>query len=241
MSGERHIVLKQQRDLSRIVEDSLGLCSQHGWRLLAIAAVLIPLNLAEVGVLESIDDPEAAFVQLVLAPLDLVVSILVSAALVAGLVDVDAGGKAGFTQAYSQALEHLWILLAASLRAFFHVFLFAITIIGIPWAIQRIVRWLFVVQAVMLDGTTGKEALSQSANAVEGSWWRALGISALVGVMVGVTPLVLTVPLSFASTLLSGTIGTFLNVLLFPFGVAAATLLYLDLKTRKESHALSPP
>jgi hypothetical protein len=53
----------------------------------------------------------------------------------------------------------------------------AVTVIGIPWALRILVRWVFGTHAVVLNNLTAKEAISESCRLVEGRWWRI----ALVG------------------------------------------------------------
>ncbi|HLF76857.1 MAG TPA: hypothetical protein VJB57_05145 [Dehalococcoidia bacterium] len=48
----------------------------------------------------------------------------------------------------------------------------AITILGLPWAISRATRWIFTLQAVVLDDQTNQTALNHSALLVVNlGWW----------------------------------------------------------------------
>ena len=162
-------------------------------------------------------------------------NLLAGAAIVIALANIDQGGEPKFSDIYDAAFERVWTLFGAILRAAGIALLFAITIIGIPWAIQRMVRWLFIEQAVILDGVTASEALGRSAAAVEGRWWRTLGVALVIGFVSAVPAFIVAVALTLAHPLVSGTVTSFVNALLLPFAVAAMTLLYFDLQVRKES------
>ena len=226
--------LRQQRDLDRIIRDAINLYRDNAGPFLSIAAVVIPLGIAAAALQARFDDPVAE--SLVLLPVNLLqvaVNLLVAAALIAALGRIDSGQPAEFSHAYDVAFERFWTLAGAVLRVVFHVLLFAITIVGIPWAIQRLVRWVFAEQAVILDGRTAEEALSHSAAAVSGYWWRTLGISIVVALLAGI-PFIISVPFSLAPVLISGTVSAILTAGVLPFSITAMTLLYFDLKLRHE-------
>ncbi len=236
--NEQRVVLRQQRDLGQIIGDAMGLYTQNFWPLFSIAAAVIPLGIASAALQAAIDDSAAmALVLLALVVLQAAVNLLAGAALIAALGDIDAGRPPEFSRAYDVAFERFWTLVGAILRAAFHILLFAITIIGIPWAIQRAVRWLFVEQAVILDGTSARAALSYSADAVAGRWWRTLGIAIVIGIIGTVPASIIAGVFVFAPILVSGTVNAIVNAALLPFAVTAMTLLYCDLKVRKESDA----
>ena len=52
----------------------------------------------------------------------------------------------------------------------------AITIIGIPFVIYLGVRWGFYAQAVLIEETSATNALKRSRELVRGVWWRVFGI-----------------------------------------------------------------
>jgi hypothetical protein len=236
--NEQRVALRQQRDLGQIIGDAMGLYTQNFWPLFSIAAAVIPLGIASAALQTAIDDSAAmALVLLALVVLQAAVNLLAGAALIAALGDIDAGRPPEFSRAYDVAFERFWTLVGAILRAAFHILLFAITIIGIPWAIQRLVRWLFIEQAVILDQTSARAALSYSADAVAGRWWRTLGIAIVIGIIGTVPASIIAGVFVFAPILVSGTVNAIVNAALLPFAVTAMTLLYCDLKVRKESDA----
>jgi hypothetical protein len=107
-----------------------------------------------------------------------------------------------------------------------------LTVIGIPWAIQRLIRYQFASQVVMLEGTGGASALDRSSDLVRGRWWHtALFVTCVAaviggfGLVVGLLMLVLFTGLPLWSL---AVIMTLTNVLVMPLGAIAVTLLYGD-------------
>ncbi len=112
---------------------------------------------------------------------------------------------------------------------------------GIPWLFFILVAWYFQTEAIMIEGRRNLDALSRSYQLVKGSWWRVFGIGALfVMVMIGFF-VVAAIPVVIVS-IASQSVGTVLfgvaTVLITPFMVIGGTLLYLDLRVRKESYTL---
>ena len=259
MSVER-VALRQQRDLGQIIETAFSLYFQNFWRFFSIAAVLIPFGILTsvlIVLLPALADPAdeeelartLVIVLAVLLPIALLQAIaqwLASLAIMAAVADLDAERAPelshamrqrgpDFSRAYGVVFTRLWTLVGASLRAGFHIFLFSITIIGIPWAIQRLVRWLFIHQAVIFDGTSARAALSYSADAVAGRWWRTLGMAIILWIIVQVPASVIGGFVGFAPVLIAGTASAVVTAAILPIGVIAMTLLYLDLKARRET------
>lgn len=239
MTGQR-VSLRQRRDLSQIIQGALNVYGQNLGPFLRIAAVVIPLSIAT-GIFQTTVDNEAIGIPLVaaLGVGQLAVTILASAALIAALDDVDQGRPPDFTRAYDIATERFWVIVRAVLRSLLIVLLLMVTIIGIPWAIQRAIRWVFLEQAIILDGTNARDALGKSAEAVSGSWWRTFGIWVLISLLTAVPTGLVAALFTFTPIAIASTANAALTALVLPFGVAAATLLYFDLQSRKEPHDLA--
>ena len=240
--NEERIVLRQRRDLSEIIQAALHLYQRNFAALFVIAAVVVPLGIAgatlapdpvDFGETYEVDGELLAFLGITL--LQLPVILIAAAAIVTALTLIDRGGEPTFSDTFDAAFERFWTLLGAFLRAIAIVLLLAITVIGLPWAIQRVIRWLFIGQAVVLDNAAPSAALSQSALAVHGRWWRTLGAALVILIIVRVPGFIVAGVLIFAPVFVSGSVNSFMNALLLPFGVIALTLLYLDLQVRKES------
>ena len=117
------------------------------------------------------------------------------------------------------------------------------TIIGIPLSFYLLVRWYFSAQAIMLEGKRGpRQALGRSHQLTRGSWWRLFGIGIVFIILLMVTGSVAIIPGSIAS-IFSSAVGIVLIALgqsvVLPIGYIGATLVYFDLRARKEGYSLA--
>ena len=110
------------------------------------------------------------------------------------------------------------------------------------------IKFLFIPQSVVLDGTQAVGSLMRSYGLTSGYWWRTLGIyifiSFVVGIIVGLlgqTVTVLDLALrqveqipKYAVVSLGAAIDTALALFLNPIISIATTLMYYDLRIRKE-------
>jgi hypothetical protein len=125
-------------------------------------------------------------------------------------------------------------------------------LLGIPlfflWLYLSI-NWAFVSQAVVLENTTALGALRRSWGLVKGSFWRVLLMLFLVGIFVYIITAVPTFTVQFASMTLLGVssiipalvnsvISTVISTLIEPLQFAILTVLYYDLRIRKEGFDL---
>ena len=84
----------------------------------------------------------AAF--LVSIPILFVLQVLVSGGAVEYLDETDKGNEIAPAEALDRAQDNLGALIGATLRAYVIVLLIGCTLIGIPWAIARAIRWVFL-------------------------------------------------------------------------------------------------
>src|SRR2546421_7809695 len=99
--------------------------------------------------------------------------------------------------------------------------------------IYLVIRWLFVAQTVMIEDRRNWSALDASAAMVRGRWWRTLGIILVVG-LIELGPIVLASFTNLAPPLVEAITTSVVAAIVLPFGTAAQTLLFYDLKARKE-------
>ena len=135
--------------------------------------------------------------------------------------------------AYSFAVEGFGAILGASLLAGLGVVLMAITIIGIPSAIFFLVRWSFGYQTAHLERCGYRAPLARSSDLVKGNWWCVIGIILLIGILVGIADGVATGILGlmpYAGPLMLVVVA----VLFAPVIILAETLLYHDLRVRRD-------
>lgn len=121
---------------------------------------------------------------------------------------------------------YLWTLLRGGVV----IILLAITVIGIPFSINRFVRWMLGPQISVLNDIRGKTALDESAAAVRGHWWQAAATGAVLtflaatpGVIVG---LLLMIAVRFPVDA-ANSVSSLVYAVARPFAIAGLTLLYL--------------
>lgn len=159
--------------------------------------------------------------------------LVIAPAVVLTVDDIAAGRQPGVRRAFRRSLGRFWDLVRTLVRGFVVVFLLTITLIGIPWAVNRSVRWMFGSQATMLAGLHGKTALDDSAAAVRGRWWQAAVngatlafIGAAPGVIVALVLLILLrVPIDAATS-----VSSLVYAVAQPFAIAGLTVLFLTWK-----------
>jgi hypothetical protein len=162
------IQLRQRRDLGLIIDATLKIYSQNFAALFSLAALVMPLSIAAAIFQERLDNETGIAVAAGINLAQAVVGVLAGSAIIVAISDLDEGRPADFGRSLDAAFARFGTLIMAILRTAFHVLLFAITIVGVPWAIQRTIRWVFVQQTVMIEGARWDEALGQSAHVVIG-------------------------------------------------------------------------
>ena len=181
----------------------------------------------------------------VLTVLGLLVSFVAAGAMVHATARHVLGKEWDIGSAYTRALERVVSLLVASLAYFLAIvgaLILSVVLIGIPLLFFILVVWYFHVQAIMIEGRRNLDALSRSYELVKGNWWRVFGIGALfVAVMVGFFVVAL-IPIVIASLSGNQSVGIVLfgvaAVLATPFMIIGGTVVYLDLRVRKENYTL---
>lgn len=235
--------LRQPMAVGRIIDRSLHIYRAYFPTFFVIACVSIPLNLLA-GVLpgdlfpgsnNASQDVRDGLALAAMVVSQAFVNYLATAAIAVSVADVDAGRAVDFGQAYDAVFGRLGALVLAGLRVFVPFLLLSATVVGVPVAIWLVVRWSFVEQVVMIEGTRGTEAPARSAQLVAGNWWRVAGIWLLLGLL-GIMPQVIIAPLASASPVLLSALATaFAAALALPFVAIGQTLLYFDLTARKEA------
>ena len=115
------------------------------------------------------------------------------------------------------------------------------TIIGTVAFFYILVSRFFFPQAIMLEGRGPLEALSRSRELVRGSWWRIFGVGIVFVIILLILNIVAGIPGSIASAA-SGQVGGILLIIgqsiVMPLGFIGASLVYFDLRIRKEGYTL---
>ncbi|WP_026370169.1 glycerophosphoryl diester phosphodiesterase membrane domain-containing protein [Kallotenue papyrolyticum] len=110
-------------------------------------------------------------------------------------------------------------------------------------------RLLFTSQAVMVEGVGAIDSLRRSWQLTAGFFWRVLGLLLLITLitwLISVVPaLIIVTPITLllqdqpeVQFLISAVVSTLLNVVVLPFTMIAYTLIYFDLRVRKEGFDL---
>jgi hypothetical protein len=179
-----------------------------------------------------------------LALADLVESIArpIAMAVVAAIVIVfvrqlATGEGAGFRAAWRGMSERFWRVVGAQLLATLGVILMALTVVGIPFALWKLVGWAFAQQEVLFTDKSIRESLRGSSELVRGRWWRAVRVVVFLTLLSAVTGPVLTLALIFTPLpfLVINLLGALIFALMIPYVALGETLLYFDLQARSET------
>jgi len=171
------------------------------------------------------------------------------------VTDVALGRPATIGSVLRETLARYWLLLGLiGLGILFFIVWFIAEIIGfvllvLPGlavfcaAVYLGVRWSLTVAAMMAEDIGPIRGLQRSWNLVTGSWWRTLGILLIVTIMqliitYGLFILFGVIAALFATGDFQAALvqvgGTLLSALVSPITTIAITLLYFDLRVRKE-------
>src|SRR6202162_1606223 len=121
----------------------------------------------------------------------------------------------------------------------------AIAIVTIPVVIWVLIRWSVAIPALFAEGVGPVNALGRSWNLVRDNWWRTLGILFIVGIMVSLIQTALAALFGGVTAVLPGMSETtragllarvprIVDALVGAIQPIAITMLYLDLRVRKE-------
>lgn len=190
----------------------------------------------------------------------LVIYNLVTAALARAISNRYLGEPVSIGGAYRSILGRFWSLLGAVLLlVLVNAALIALPmllsvaadcvgaialVVALPLLVWIDIRLAFITQAVVLDGRPARGALVRSWHLVKGHGWRTLGVVLLLALF---SLLIVTGPSYVATfgmqvldaslplqTVVSGVLSTVLATLYTPIRLTGMTLLYYDLRIRKE-------
>jgi hypothetical protein len=100
------------------------------------------------------------------------------------------------------------------------------------------VRLAVSIEALVVEGRRGTEAMGRSWSLVGGHWWHAFFTLVVAALLVGVVNAVITVPFSATNWFVQAVAAAVATVVTLPYGVLVGVLLYLDLRARKERLSL---
>jgi ABC-type multidrug transport system fused ATPase/permease subunit len=237
--------LRARRAFGQIVRAARQLYGRHWLTMLAIAAIAVPVIGGTQYVIELVSSISRG-TQAVGDLLDQLVrpaaTAIVSGVVIAFVRSLVTVGRAGFTDSWKGMTQRFWRVVGSSLLATILILLMALTVIGIPFAIWKLVGWAFAQQEVLFEDKSIRESLKASSELVRGRWWRAMRVIVLFYLIGVVTGPILTFALIFTSLplVVINLIGSLIYALLIPYKALGETLLFFDLQTRAATEPARP-
>ena len=100
------------------------------------------------------------------------------------------------------------------------------------------IRLCVSIEALVVEGRRGTEAMGRSWGLVGGHWWHAFGTVVVGGLLTGIVNAVITAPFNSTGWFVQAIAAAVATVITMPYGVLVGVLLYLDLRARKEQLTL---
>ena len=242
--------VRMRRQGGQIFRATTRIYVEHLPMFAAAGAIFVPVYLVAAGVqwvlfhitsvapliaLDGRHGAATAFLAILIGGVGgLFASVIATAAVAVILNEIDAGRRILAGQAYRRVFRRLRPLARGMATEILMVVLLTITVVGIPFAVHRFIRWSLFAQASMLDDVSATESLRLSSLLVRGRWWRTFGFTLLVDVLV-----VLSGPLLGVGLLLTDHSLNFINLaaslvyaFTVPFAAIQLTLYYFDLEAR---------
>jgi len=236
------------RRIGEILSAALQLYRRHWRTLMAIAAVVVvPLTLLQYGIGHWVrshgqqlhDQAEvstsfwaAASASLLAALVGLLLYQVLTGAITRTIATEVAGQDLGVEQSYRFGFARLGPILVVSILVGLATLLGLIVFI-IP-GIYIGVRLAVSIQALVVEGKRGTEAMRRSWDLVGGHWWHAAFTLLVAALITGVVNAVITAPFSAGAWFIQGVAAAVATIVTLPFGALVGVLLYVDLRARKE-------
>jgi len=120
--------------------------------------------------------------------------------------------------------------------------LFSLILVGVLLLSYFSVAWMFCSQVIVAEGHAPVRALQRSRDLMRGSWWRVSGILSvlvlvLFAILAGIEAIALG--LSFMAPTLADIFTAVAGVFIAPILPIGVTLVYFDLRVRKEGYTLA--
>jgi hypothetical protein len=236
------------RRIGEILAAAFQLYRRHWRTLMAIAAVVVvPLTLLQYGIghwfrtngqqLQDSAEVSTSFwavasASLLAALVGLLLYQVLTGAITRTIATEVAGHDLDVEQSYRFGFARLGPILVVSILVGLATLLGLIVFI-IP-GIYIGVRLAVSIQALVIEGKRGTEAMRRSWDLVGGHWWHAAFTLLVAGLITGVVNAVITAPFSAGAWFLQGIAAAVATTVTLPYGALVGVLLYLDLRARKE-------
>jgi hypothetical protein len=248
-------------ELGDLLEKSLAVYRGNFGPFILIALVahipVLILTLLSGGDVQSAETTEAVDAAEAIADLGAVLITTVALALVAGYFStvLSAASVAAVGQYYvdgridpGYCLRRAWYRIA-SLSVAYVVFALAMVgagvlmfvLVGIPLFFYLLVVWFFFVECIVLERKKPLDSLWRSRDLVQGNFWRVFLIGlvyTLLAVGVSFVAGLADMLLSQISWILSSVFLVAVSALITPFLWIGRTLVYYDLRIRKEQYTM---
>ncbi len=215
------------RTLPAIVRDAGRVYFANALPLFGLALLSIPIQMI-VGTIQdrASKDTQSNLIGLFFLP-SIFVSMLASSAVVYAAAAAMRDGRAEFGASLDATIARFGAVVSS-----FGLFLL-LTVASLVAFPYFAVRWTFQTQAVMIEGKRNWAALDASSAAVKGRWWQTF--AALILLFLPVIPIALVQRASWAEGLLPVTLLGLAFSAIMPYVLTAQTLIYYDLKARKQA------
>lgn len=240
--------LQQERAYGQIVATSFKLYGRNKRLFWALGAIAIPI----VGGTQALGNWLGGISGgggLLMGLSDLVLGVgrpvalaLVSALVIVTIRGLAQGDPASVRDALGGTRDRFWRVVIAKLLSLAGVVLLTLTVIGIPFAIRFLITWTFVQQEVLFTDRSIRGSFRASNDLVRGHWWRTVRTIVPLILVLTITGPVFGLALIFTPLplLVVNLIGSVVYALVIPFTTAGTTLLYFDLRARKQAGAVVP-
>ncbi len=219
---------------------------RRNWRtLVVLGAIAIPI----VGSTELLANRLETGDQVLFVLSDLVstfgppaASAVVAATIIVFVGAIAFGETAGVKPSLVGTKRKFWRVVIAQILATLGVAAMAVTVIGLPFAVWKLVGWSFVQQEVLYTDKSIRGSFRSSSDLVRGRWWHALRtvivlqfVGFAAGPFLGLFLIFTPFPLFLVNL-----ISSIIFALMIPFVTVGRTLLYFDLQARAEVEPAKP-
>jgi hypothetical protein len=245
-AGVPPLDLNRPRDLGGLLSATFSLYGKYFAVFASIAfAVVVPVDFVfyggMLGWFGTYDPTPPVGDQLIATyASQLIAQPLITAMHVAAVLAIGEGRRPTLKESFVRGGDVFLPVLGALLLTWFFTVLGFIALI-IP-GIYVMVRLWVVAPAVVVEDRRGMDAVRRSWGLVKDNWWRILGITIVVGIIAGIAGAILSVP----GTLIADSTGSGPIALVgqivgsavtYSFQALTATLIFFDLRARKEGPA----
>jgi hypothetical protein len=245
-------VLPRPMGVGEILSAAFRLYQRHWRTLLAIAAVVVvPITLLQYlvgnqvrsqsqvtgsGVVVSTPSWAVGISGLVAVLAGVLMYLVLTGAITRAVAAEVAGEDPGLEQSYRFGFHRLGSVLVVSVLVGLAI-LGGLILLVIP-GIYIGVRLCVSVEALVVEGRRGTQAMSRSWGLVGGHWWHAFGTLVVAGLLTGLVNTLITSPFGATSWVAQAVVAAVATTITLPYGALVGVLLYLDLRARKETLTL---